>query len=834
MKKKAKSLSNIYLPVNTHKTSPTRVAVSEKYLRVAFLSLGLSLTLVMAWELARSRQRIIDDTKGNLEKYAAITSTTIGERLNRIDTAMKNWAIWLSEKPERINSDIDLHLKARKNTLADIEGLDIHVVDPSGDYLLPKSEPDDASIAPHENVASEKWFEKLKINPQQETILTEPIRSRIKPQRFLVILAHRISSPSGEFLGAIVASIEASYLSKARTELNLGVDSDFALVAGDDLSFLDYFPPRGDIIGKRLPQSELYQEVLSGEKQSHVTIGNSPMDGDEQILAFRWIRGLRLLVITGIDLHPLLWSWYRQVLFYSLSLIMMFTAGTYFLIRHRTDLHVVARIQQNLALERFKLQQIVSKAPAILYTLDLYNDRKTNFISPGIEIFGYQPEAFTENPEFWLLQIHPHDFDRVMNQRRSVVNQRTVHMEYRFRRSDGAYHWVRDHLSMSVDSNGITTDLIGFLQDVDYEIATRERFELLYEAIDRTAIISTTDRHGHITHVNDRFCEISGYSREELLGQSHRLLNSGNHEPAFFKTLWTALKGNKVWRGEIRNRSKDGAFYWVNTTISPYFSGGGRDNSFISISFETTQEKDLQEMLFTSAKLSALGEMSGGVAHEINNPIAIIISKARLLQRRILADNVNKEQIAADLKKIEDTGNRIARIVKGLRTFTRKGENDPLEMASLQQIINETIDLCAERFKLHSVELRLADIPAATLQCRPIEISQIILNLLNNAHDAIENLEERWIEIGATVTNETVRIAVTDSGHGIAPEVVSKIMEPFFTTKGIGRGTGLGLSISSGIAKSHHGELFYDPSSANTRFILQLPLNQFVQLDKAQ
>jgi C4-dicarboxylate-specific signal transduction histidine kinase len=146
-----------------------------------------------------------------------------------------------------------------------------------------------------------------------------------------------------------------------------------------------------------------------------------------------------------------------------------------------------------------------------------------------------------------------------------------------------------------------------------------------------------------------------------------------------------------------------------------------------------------------------------------------------------------------------------------------------MQAESVAQIVRETLELCAERFRQHAIALTVEPIPDdCQVTCRGVQISQILLNLLSNAHDAVEDRPSRWVRVVTEANEEEVRISVVDSGPGIAREHVDRIMEPFFTTKPIGKGTGLGLSVSKGIAEANGGRLAYDPTSPETRFVLTL------------
>ena len=233
----------------------------------------------------------------------------------------------------------------------------------------------------------------------------------------------------------------------------------------------------------------------------------------------------------------------------------------------------------------------------------------------------------------------------------------------------------------------------------------------------------------------------------------------------------------------------------------------------------------LQARMMYSSKMATLGEMASGLAHEINNPLTIILGKIQMLKDHVL-DPDKVTMSLQGLEKIETTAGRISVIIQGLSYFTEEKQNTFTEREELNVIIEKTLSFCSERFLNHGILLEV-DCPSDVyIDCVPTEISQMLLNLLNNAHDAVENLNSKWVRLQVKVIKDQVEISVTDSGKGIPAQFHEKIMEPFFTTKGPQRGSGLGLSISLGIAKKHLGTLIYDHKNANTRFTFTMPISQ--------
>lgn len=236
--------------------------------------------------------------------------------------------------------------------------------------------------------------------------------------------------------------------------------------------------------------------------------------------------------------------------------------------------------------------------------------------------------------------------------------------------------------------------------------------------------------------------------------------------------------------------------------------------------------KDAQVQLLQASKMSALGEMAGGIAHEINTPLGTITLLVSRLQGILGEGAMDQAEMEGLLKMIDTTVERIAKIVSGLKSFSRDATKEPFQSVSLKKVVAETLILCQEKMKNHGIDLRVAEIPETLeIVCREIQISQVLLNLLNNAYDAVEPRPEKWIQIGFTEQEDFVELSITDSGPGIPAEIQSKLFQPFFTTKEVGKGTGLGLSISKGILDAHKGK-FSLGKSQNTQFLIQLPKKQ--------
>lgn len=238
---------------------------------------------------------------------------------------------------------------------------------------------------------------------------------------------------------------------------------------------------------------------------------------------------------------------------------------------------------------------------------------------------------------------------------------------------------------------------------------------------------------------------------------------------------------------------------------------------------DITDSKLQNNKLIQAQKMSSLGEMSAGVAHEINNPLAILIGRIALIKKGIVGKTLDDSKIIEHLEKLDSVAHRIAKIVKGLKVFSRSAENEKTEMISLTKIINDSIELCQEKLNSYSVQINTKVSTDQLIECRPIQLTQVFVNLVSNSIFAIKDLDNKWIEFECFEDKQNTKILITDSGFGINKDIVNKIMDPFFTTKDVGEGSGLGLSISKGIVEELGGTFDYLEMCPQTTFLIQIP-----------
>ncbi|MEK2645090.1 ATP-binding protein [Bdellovibrio sp. BCCA] len=382
----------------------------------------------------------------------------------------------------------------------------------------------------------------------------------------------------------------------------------------------------------------------------------------------------------------------------------------------------------------------------------------------------------------------------------------------------------------------------------DSEKIAKESFELKQASMNAVPLMMISmDTNTMIREMNATAERILEYSSAEVAGKTSPFIFHDANEVrdvqdkiekelgrtvtlgADYLHAFFALGYNKA--SEWTMISKTGKRYSVVISTSEIRDENGEVTGYLEVVEDVTQQKEKERVLkeqeqkiLASSRLASLGEMAAGIAHEINNPLAIIGGHVGVL-RKLLAQKGLAEE--TDLNKkvdaIEHVVHRIAKIIRGLRSYARESDLSSDESVKVETLIEDTMAFCHERFRAEGVEVALSIEPNLVVYGRPYQISQVLLNLLNNALDAVSTSKLKKVTLAAQRSGEGVELSVADTGPGVPYHLRSKIMEPFFTTKEVGKGVGLGLSISQGIIQSHNGKFYLDENSAKTKFVIWLP-----------
>lgn len=493
------------------------------------------------------------------------------------------------------------------------------------------------------------------------------------------------------------------------------------------------------------------------------------------------------------------------------------------------DVSERVQYEKRIKINEEKYQNIIDNVKEYIYRVE-YNDEAvvSSYHSPMREIItGYSQEDYNKNSNLWADMIHPEDKEKVLNYFKNLQkNNNTKTIEHRIRCKDGSIKWVSNTSNVEFNSDGKKISETGYIIDItekkemeEKNLKTLDVLEQLSFAVEQSPnSIVITDINGTIEYVNAKFTQITGYSKQEAIGNNPRILKSGDQTTDYYNNLWDTLKEGKEWRGEFHNKKKNGEFYWELASISPIRNTNGEITHYIAIKEDISERKKFEKELVeakiiaenaTQAKSDFLANMS----HEIRTPMNAIIGMTNLLIDTKLTteqkEYANTIYNSADvlLSLINDILD-LSKIESGKLTLEKIDFN-------LIDAVESSIDLVALSAAKKGIEIISfidGKIPPF-IKGDPVRIRQILINLINNAVK-FTNIGE--IEISANLVEENesaylIAFSVRDTGIGVKQEDLPKLFQSFMqvdssTTRKFG-GTGLGLSICKQLVKLMGGEL---------------------------
>ncbi|HVU22675.1 MAG TPA: PAS domain S-box protein [Opitutus sp.] len=379
---------------------------------------------------------------------------------------------------------------------------------------------------------------------------------------------------------------------------------------------------------------------------------------------------------------------------------------------------------------------------------------------------------------------------------------------------------IRDQAGRVVGASKVARDVsVRRRLDAQLQASLREIGEFK-TALDEHAIVAITDPQGRITYVNHKFCAISKYPRDELLGQDHRLLNSGHHPPDFFRDLWATIGRGRIWHGEIRNRAKDGSLYWVDTTIVPFLDRHGRPRQYMAIRADITGIKDAQEELARSNQ--DLEQFAYVASHDLQEPLRAVAGCVQVLQRRY-ADRLDAR---ADelIGHAVDGASRMQTLIEGLLAFSRVGtRGGEIQSTDAAAALDMALRNLATAIRENGARVTHDELPAVRADAP--QLTAVFQNLVGNALK-FRGAAPPQIHVGAQPADGSWIFAVRDNGIGIAPEFFGRIFAIFqrLHTRREYPGTGIGLSLCKKIVERHGGRIWVEstPGQGST-FYFSLP-----------
>jgi PAS domain S-box-containing protein len=458
------------------------------------------------------------------------------------------------------------------------------------------------------------------------------------------------------------------------------------------------------------------------------------------------------------------------------------------------------------------------------------------YASPSLErVFGYSPKNILGKST--LDWVHPDDRDRVFIQAIEAEKKRcsSVLLEYQWQHARGHYLWVESATRPLYDERGNLMGAIFATRDITDKKAYEKqltRFATVIEQANEEVLI--TDIDGIIQYINPSLEKNTGYGEKELIGKKPSILKSGIHDSRFYENLWTTILAKKIWKGIIHNQRKNGDIIIHDVRITPILDSRQNLSAFVSIRRDITDQMKIEQQLRQSQKMEAIGTLAGGIAHDFNNILSGILGYADLATNNL----GNPARAKKHIEQIIFGGRRAADLIDQILTFSRRGEHKKSSI-KLNLVVKEAI-----RFLRSSIPSNIEIIEKISTQSTaiadPTQIHQIIMNLCTNASQSMQQtggklsirLEEMEIsqssnipDIGAKA-GRYIRLEISDTGSGMDAETLSRMFEPYFTTKKTGEGTGLGLSVVLGIVQEHKGYLkAYSEIEKGTTFHVYFPIS---------
>jgi len=478
-----------------------------------------------------------------------------------------------------------------------------------------------------------------------------------------------------------------------------------------------------------------------------------------------------------------------------------------------------------------RFRDLVEALPQVVFEVDEYG----NLIyvnHHAYKLFGYPEKDLADGLNI-LDRVVPEDRERVKeNIRRILAGGRPDNSEYRLLRKDGSILQAMIY-SCPLDPQSRPARIRGILVDITERKHMEEKLRKLSHAVEQSPVsVVITDKHGLIEYVNPKFSELTGFTVNEVIGKNPRILKSGEMPAETYQQLWATITSGRDWEGQLHNRKKNGELYWERVAISPITDSSGNITHFVAIKEDITERRRLEQQLFQAQKMEAVGRLAGGVAHDFNNVLTVILSCSDLVLNGLDEQN----PIRAEIEQIREAGKRAANLTSQLLAFSRKQIRAP-QVLDLNAVVSQD-EKMLRRLIGEDVEVVLGLSPdIGRVYADPVQLEQIIINLAVNARDAMPaggklvietadvTLDENYARDHVTVKpGHYVLLAVSDSGCGMTREVQAHLFEPFFTTKEHGKGTGLGLSTVYGIVKQNEGYIWvYSEPGQGTTFKIYLP-----------
>ncbi len=395
--------------------------------------------------------------------------------------------------------------------------------------------------------------------------------------------------------------------------------------------------------------------------------------------------------------------------------------------------------------------------------------------------------------------------------------------EIKNRAKDGSFYWVDTTIVPFLNDDGKPRQYVAIRADITERKRTEDQLRASFKeindlkaALDEHAIVAITDPQGKITYVNDKFCAISKYSRSELIGQDHRVINSAHHPKEFIQGLWSTIGRGKVWKGEIKNRAKDGSFYWVDTTIVPFLNDDGKPRQYVAIRADITERKKAEEKVLqlnaqleqrVAERTAELEAFSYSISHDLRAPLRAMGGFARMLQEDFGAEL--PPEASRLLERIHVNAMKMGLLIDGLLAFSRLSRQ-PLNKSKISPgaVVNRVLEELQSETEGRNVKITVGNLPAC--QADATLLHQVFMNLISNALKYSRRRDPAIIEIGSGEENGHCVYSIKDNGAGFEMKYAHNLFGVFQRLHRAEQfeGTGVGLAIVRRIIHRHGGRIW--------------------------
>lgn len=562
------------------------------------------------------------------------------------------------------------------------------------------------------------------------------------------------------------------------------------------------FPPKiGSILGMATDSG---QPVLIQDIRSEEGIASSGWSGyeDDSLLVFL-LQDEKEEILGFITLHN------KQPPPFTIQDLELGTLLSSFSCERLRATQAIAALRQSEA----EYRKLFNNLPDVFYRTDL--EGRILMASPAIgNLLGSSVEEIigTNSRDYYLYPQKRDELLELLSEKASVEG-----FEFQLKRKDATIIWVSVNAHYFRDKVNNIIGVEGIIRDVTERKNSEEAHRRLATAVEQAAeLILITDTDGTIQYVNPSFERVTEYTREELIGKNSRILKSGKHDQAFYKDLWDTIQSGDVWRGRIINKTKSGRLYQEEATITPIRDSAGNIINYVGVKRDVTRESMLEKQLQQAQKMEAIGTLAGGIAHDFNNILAAISGYSELAR----LDMKNNPRAINNLDKVLQASYRAKELVTQILTFSRRAEyeNKPVHISS---IVKEALKLMRASLPTTIDIQQHIDQDIGNVLADPTQIHQVLMNICTNAGHAMRDTggilqvtlsrpqgdSEFTLQFPGQDPENYLRLKISDTGHGMPPELLERIFDPYFTTKEKGEGTGLGLAVVHGIVKNHNGHI---------------------------